>query len=99
MARKKPEAIETLEKLTSRPKCGRCDEEAIARVDNEYLCEAHYVTRQDGEARQRFADLGLERAPGESQVAWRKRVIAHIKSNIKVKTFADAAKAEDEWAA
>lgn len=88
---------------STRPNCCRCDDPAIVRVGDEMLCETHYVGLQNEPARKHFAELGLERATGESQSAWTKRIMAHVKSKMKIKTFGAAGmsadQSEDEWAA
>lgn len=80
-----------------------CDLSAICKVKTKTgwanFCEPHYVMHFDNEARKRFTELGLDRGANETREDHRKRVMAHIRAKFKPKSFADATKAEDEWAA
>jgi hypothetical protein len=81
MARKKPEAVQVLERIT-RPKCAECEAVAIIRDGPDELCEAHYVAKAQREAERNMPDE-LMPQPGESPEQLRTRRLKWLRESVK----------------
>lgn len=85
MARKKPEAIQALERI--KPRCADCDDDAVVLFEKRNLCERHYVAASTRNAPNAMRAAGLDRRPGESSEHHRKRVFAYLRENATFKRF------------
>lgn len=63
------------------------------------FCLPHYERYHADRAHEGLAEKDLERLPDETKSEHTQRLRAWFKAHAKFKTFADAAKTEDEWAA
>lgn len=82
MAKKKPEAIQALDALAVRPKCNRCDADAILLFAGENLCDSCRNEIRLQEAAQSLP-AKLKRWPDEPLDAWRKRAFTWLKEEAK----------------
>lgn len=80
-----------------------CDLPAICRVKARTgwaaFCEPHYVRYHDDLARKSCTEKGLDKQPNESSAEYRARMLAYMREHAKLRTFDDATRLEDEWAA
>lgn len=100
-----PEKTEALEHVPCAHET--CDLEARVRVKTPTgwanMCLPHYERFHEDIALKNCAAKGLLRRPDEDMAQYRKRVMAYLKANARLKTFDDAeddrgAQAlEDEW--